>query len=114
MQKKKSEKKSEPREITYQAWLDEGKSRFGSDRKEWKFKCPVCGHVAFAKDWLTAGSDENGIAFSCVGRWLPKCRDAIYGKGKGPCNYSGGGLFQLNPVHIEYDDGSIRQTFEFA
>lgn len=35
--------------------------------------------------------------------------------GGGPCNYTGGGLFQLNPVAVNFGDGDEpRQTFAFA
>ena len=28
------------------AWKTEGERRFGADVRKWKFKCPMCGHVA--------------------------------------------------------------------
>jgi len=40
-------------------------------------------------------------AFSCIGRLETPATDAFSGK-KGPCNYAGGGLFQLNPIYVEY------------
>jgi hypothetical protein len=82
---------------TPEEWYAEGERRFGSDRRAWKFVCPVCGHVAAVNDWLA-------VAFSCVGRWLPEARDAFASKTiPGPCNYAGGGLFRLNPVTVGPD-----------
>lgn len=40
-----------------------------------------------------AEAPESAIAFSCIGRWL-KTRFEAFTKGKSPCNYAGGGLFQ--------------------
>jgi hypothetical protein len=31
--------------IMYDAWIAELTKRFGEDSKQWKFKCPACGHV---------------------------------------------------------------------
>lgn len=81
-----------------EAWHTEGVRRFGTDELLWRFVCPACGHVA-------------SVAFSCVGRFLKGSREAFGGKGPGPCNYSGGGLFGLNPVSIK---GRVNRVFAFA
>ena len=103
--------------ISQAEWEAQGVSRFGPDRMTWRFVCPSCGHIASVKDWRDAGADEGEVAFSCVGRHRPKPAD-IGGK-PGPCNYAGGGLFKLNPVHIEMTrerDQAIVviSVFEFA
>jgi hypothetical protein len=72
--------------------------RFGKDPMDWAFVCPVCGHRQTLRDYKNAGAPESAVAFSCVGRWTTEQREAIGGKGKGPCNYAGGGLFRFNPV----------------
>lgn len=108
-----SEKETGYRKITYEEWEKEGERRFGKDKMKWQFICPVCKHVALAEDWLKAGASEDTIAFSCIGRYLNPVRDAFSGKGKGPCNYAGGGLFRLNPVIIS-DGKEEHQVFEFA
>lgn len=69
----------------------------------WRFVCPICGHVAKTADWKAAGAGEGSVAFACVGRWLDSARDAFGGTGPGPCNYTGGGLFALNPITVEVD-----------
>lgn len=102
------------RKVTHEEWLAEAKKRFGDDPLKWRFVCPVCKHVASAQDWKDAGADEGAVAFSCVGRWKKGSRDALRGEGDGPCNYAGGGLFRLNPVHVMMPDGTEHQAFEFA
>lgn len=99
--------------MTHEEWLAEGERRFGADVANWRFVCPACGHVAAAADWKRAGASQGEVAFSCVGRRLPTCRDA-FGEGPGPCNYAGGGLFQLNPVHVELAPGRALRVFAFA
>ena len=95
--------------MTRKEWLAAGRKRVGEDQNNWKFKCPVCGHVASVQDYMDAGAPAGAIAFSCIGRWREGSREAISGKGPGPCNYSGGGLFKLNPLEVE---GGM--YFEFA
>jgi hypothetical protein len=100
------------RKVTLEQYLAEGESLYGPNRYKWKFRCPSCGHVAAAEDWRAAGAPENAVAFSCVGRWLPKSEEML-SKAGGPCNYAGGGLFKLNPV-IVTDGEKEHSFFEFA
>lgn len=58
-------------------WFADGTALFGPDPMNWKFVCPVCKHVATARDWKDAGAPEGAVAFSCVGRWLPKSEEGI-------------------------------------
>jgi len=102
------------RRITHTDWLEEGKRRFGKDMYDWKFVCPVCGHVASIRDWKQAGATEGEVAFSCIGRRIEGSKQAFDEKGAGPCTYAGGGLIKLNPVHVVMPDFSTRQCFEFA
>ena len=96
--------------MTKAEWEAEGKKRFGNNQMKWKFKCPSCGHIASVQDYKNAGASENVVAFSCIGRYLKnKPREAFGEKGKGPCNYAGGGLIGLNPIEV---DGV--HYFEFA
>ena len=87
---------------------------------KWRFVCPSCSHVASVGDWYAAGADDNAVAFSCVGRAakpgsdIEKTRaDKAFKNAGGPCNYTGGGLFKLNPVAVE-KDGVTHTMFEFA
>lgn len=106
---------------TLKEWHAEAARRFGNDPDRWRFICPCCKHVASVADWRAAKAPESAIGFSCVGRWVGPKRDAIglnpppglEAAGKGPCNYAGGGLFQLNPVEVEGPEG-VQRMFEFA
>ena len=97
---------------THEEWLAEAKKRFGEDAHNWKFVCPSCGHVASVKDWKEAGAPEGAVAFSCIGRYT-ESKKVLGDKTGGPCNYTGGGLFRLNPVTVE-SDGEKHEVFDFA
>ena len=101
---------------THAEWVAEATRLFGADPMKWRFVCPICKHVATVQDWKDAGASEGSVAFSCIGRFLPECADAFSLTGdtkSGPCNYTGGGLFRLNPVTV-IKDGSEHQVFDFA
>ena len=94
-------------------WVERATELFGRDSNEWKFKCPSCGHVARIIDWRDAGAPDGALAFSCIGRFTGS-RKEIFNKTGGPCNYAGGGLFQLNPVSVIDEDGCEHKVFDFA
>lgn len=104
----------ERRTMTDDEWNAEAVRRFGRSVLDWRFVCPACGHVAAVRDWQAAGAPEGAIAYSCVGRYLPSCREAFGGEGPGPCNYAGGGLFGLNPITVIRSDGKPHDVFAFA
>jgi hypothetical protein len=99
--------------FTLAEWRAEAERRFGEGHKQWAFICPVCKYRTTIADWLAAGAKEGEVAFSCVGRHR-NGRSAFGGKGPGPCDYAGGGLFKLNPITVIVEDGSARQVFAFA
>lgn len=110
-------------QVTYTLaeWRAKAAELFGEDFMKWKFVCPVCRHVASVADWKDAGAPVKSAAFSCVGRWAganPKIAKGDVGpngiEGNGPCNYAGGGLFQLNPVIVVDPDGVEMKAFAFA
>ncbi len=103
---------ADPIRMTLEEWLAEGERRFGPDKPAWRFVCPSCGYVASSREWKDAGAPEGAVAFSCVGRWTGSEQEA-FAKGKGPCNYAGGGLIGLNPVHVE-SGGQVLPVFAFA
>lgn len=100
------------RTITKDEWMTEGQSLFGPNLMDWRFVCPGCGHVASAKDYEAAGAPSGAVGFSCIGRYLPACRDWLSGSGPGPCNYAGGGLFQIHPVGV-IDGETTHPIFAF-
>lgn len=104
--------------MTFEEWIAEGTRRFGADQKDWQFICPSCDHVASVQDWLDAGAPEGAIAFSCIGRYSGDDNDSAskaFKNAGGPCNYTGGGLFALNPILISFGGNTKdRPTFAFA
>lgn len=108
------------RRITILEWLAEGEHLFGSAVDRWRFVCPACGHVATVQDWWDVGAPE-AVGFSCIGRWYGGSRRA-FGEDRtknadasGPCDYSGGGLFRVNPVVVIGELGEKeRHYFDFA
>lgn len=100
------------RNVTKEDFLAEGEKLFGADRMGWRFVCPSCENIVTTKDYQDAGAPEGAIAFSCVGRWLPGTTATLGEKGKGFCNYAGGGLFGLNPVAV-MDGEKEHRVFEF-
>ena len=90
--------------MTHDEFVREGKRRFGEDMMKWKFVCPVCKTVASVEDYIKAGASSGAVGFSCIGRYLSDSQEAFgrkpIEKGK-PCNYSGGGLFGLNPLEVD-------------
>lgn len=104
----------EIRKTTLAEWREEAVKLFGPDELKWQFVCPVCGHVASVADWKAVGASSGEVAFSCVGRHIEGSKPAFEKNGKGPCTYTGGGLFRLNPVEVLCPDGSTIQAFEFA
>jgi hypothetical protein len=110
-----------PQRITsYGSWLRHGESLFGPDRQTWRFVCPSCCHIASIAQWLRSGAPESAVGFSCIGRYPGSgvgpqvAASQAFGRSGGPCNYTGAGLFNLNPVTIEFDDGrEATSSFEF-
>ena len=103
--------------MTHAQWLAEAVRRFGKNPLKWRFVCPVCSTEISVEDYKNAKAPEGAIAFSCIGRYLSMPPRRAFGDGErvdGPCDYTGGGLLQLNPIHVQLDDGTVRQTFEFA
>lgn len=97
-------------------WEAEGARIFGPDRRKWRFECPSCGHVASAQEWRDAGAPEKAVAFACVGRWAgdpQKAADAAFRLAGGPCNYTGDGLVQINPVEVLIPGRPSWQVFAF-
>lgn len=104
---------AETKSYMYEEWLAEGEALFGPDKMKWKFVCPSCGHIATVKDWRDAGAPTGAVAFSCVGRFTGSKRQ-LGDKTGGPCNYTGGGLFKLNPIEVVGSEDEIYTVFDFA
>lgn len=84
------------------------RAAFGPDPSLWRFRCPVCGHVATPEDFRQANADPQRAATECIGR--------VTGKGDpnqgGPCNYAAFGLIRLGDrIH---NDGNVLHVLPFA
>lgn len=99
--------------MTFEEWSADGLRRFGEDRSTWRFVCPACGHVAPASAWAEVDAPDGAFGFACVGRWIEGSSQAFSGE-PGPCTYTGGGLFQYNPIKVTFPDGDTTTFFDFA
>lgn len=85
------------------------------------FRCPVCGTVQSAADFLKAGLKdldevEKYLGFSCVGRFTGAGPFNKYKKGVNPgrgCDWTLGGLFGLQNLEVEHE-GKRYPRFEVA
>lgn len=80
--------------FTQKEWMEEGKKRFGEDIMKWKFKCPMCGHVASIQEFKDAGAEDPNCAYTeCLGRYTGK-GSPQKGDSSG-CNWAAYGLFGI-------------------
>lgn len=104
-------------QITHAEWLAKGEALFGKDYMKWKFKCPSCEYVASIQDYKDAGAPVGACGFSCLGRYKLGKQEAFskeLKKGTAPCNYTGGGLLNINPLPVLTEDGDVQYMFNFA
>lgn len=96
-------------------WKNEGVRRFGKDVKKWKFKCPMCGHIASVQDFIDAGADDaaNVAYVECLGRYTGK-GSPQKGDDSG-CNWAAYGLFGIpnGGIYVSSDNKYIH-IFDFA
>lgn len=107
---------SHHRTLTLEQWRQEAEAKFGSDEHKWAFVCPSCGHVQKVEDFKPfkdAGANEETAFRNCIGRYDGHMHVWI-GTRPGPCNYTSGGLFNLNPVTVTTPEGKNIRVFEFA
>ncbi len=108
------EEETEIKTMTKEEWVLEGEKLFGLDMFDWKFVCPSCGHVQSVRDFETYkndGTTPSTAYFNCIGRYSGFMHVSI-GTKPGPCNYTSGGLFNLNTI-IVIDDGVGHSVFDF-
>ena len=101
-----------PKPIPVEEWRAEARRRFGQDAMKWRFVCPSCGHVQTPEDFKKAGAPSSAVGYSCIGRWDGHMHVTM-GTKPGPCNYTGGGLFNINPIPVVVD-GKTVWAFAFA
>lgn len=101
---------------TLEEWQEEAKKLFGEDPRQWKFKCPACGHVSSVQDFLDAGGETNDAYQMCIGRVNGKGENGMKGIDKGfGCNWAAFGLFgNLGKGRTVVVDGKETDVFDFA
>ena len=100
---------------TQEEWEEEGEKLFGPDRMKWKFVCPACGNVQTVEDfrkYKDQGATPNTAYLKCIGRYDGHM-DVDMGSKKPPCNYTSGGLLNINPVCVVTPEGEEIHVFEF-
>lgn len=88
--------------MTRDEWLQKGKELFGEDMLKWRFVCPSCSHVQTPEDfrpYSEQGVTPDTAYMNCIGRYDGH-GDVPILSGQGPCNYTSGGLFNLNPIKV--------------
>ena len=96
-------------------WQDEAVRRFGPDYLKWKFRCPMCGHVASIQDFKDVGADSPNVAYQeCIGRYTGK-GSPKEGDSSG-CNWAAYGLFGIPREHdiVVADDGTEVHVYPMA
>ena len=82
-------------------------------------KCPMCGTLQNALDFIAAGAGKDWddvsryIGFSCVGRFTGAGSPRKEPDGQ-PCNWSLGGLFKTHRMVVVTPDGIEHPHFELA
>lgn len=103
------------KEQTLQEWLQEGKTIFGNDFKNWWFVCPSCGHIASIQDFIDLGYDGNLAYQECIGRVNGNRKQFNKDNAKG-CDWAAYGLFGTcgkGRVVIN-ENGKKVEVFDFA
>jgi hypothetical protein len=92
--------------LTLEEWFAKAVKLYGSDKKNWKFKCPNCGQTQSLNDFLenSVSKPDEKFYFSCIGRWV---------KDRG-CDWTLGGLLKIHSVEVISKEGKKVPVFEFA
>lgn len=78
--------------VTLDEWMAEGQRLFGEDRLDWRFRCPMCGHIQTGRQFQDAGKDPHRAYFNCASR---------FGLGgKKNCKWTTGGLLAIGGRYV--------------
>lgn len=104
----------EQRTLTQREWVGEAGLRFnGANVLNWRFRCPMCGHVAKVRELKERGQPTHQLlGQECLGRYTGA--RSYPGAGPGPCDYTCVGLINLAPITVVLPDGSRMATFAYA
>jgi len=93
--------------ISLEEWKKRGEEKFKtSDIKQFKFKCPSCGGIQSAQDFIDAKIEgaSDKFFFSCIGRWV---------KDRG-CDWTLGGFLTIHKTEVTNSEGKNIPVFEYA
>ena len=99
-------------------WLAEGRELFGRDILKWKFRCPMCEHVASVQDFKDAGAEDPNDSFQeCIGRYRGAGAPGAPDGNPDGCNWAAYGLFGIPNDKgrlVMAEDGKVLEVFDFA
>lgn len=104
----------ETQPLTLAEWLALGEKLFGPEKLEWRFVCPACKHVQKPIDfrpYKEQGVTAETAYMNCIGRYDGHGSNDMF-SGKQPCNYTSGGLLNLNPLSVSSGEETFR-VFDF-
>lgn len=97
-------------------WKAEGERRFGKDLMKWKFRCPMCGHVAAVQEFADLGAKDpaNSAYEECLGRYTGK-GSPKEGDCSG-CNWAAYGLLGIpkGGTYVFTGEDTGAHIFDFA
>lgn len=109
---------TEKEAIPVKDWLAEGRRLFGEDIMNWRFCCPMCGHVAAVRDFKDAGADDpNDALQECIGRYKGAGSPGSPDGNPNGCNWAAYGLFGIPNEKgrlVMADNGEVFEVFDFA
>ena len=113
---------AEQEAIPVKEWLGEGRELFGRDIMKWKFRCPMCGHVASVQDFKDAGAEDPNDSFQesfqeCIGRYRGAGSPGAPDGNPNGCNWAAYGLFGIPNDKgrlVMAKNGKVREVFDFA
>jgi len=105
---------------TQAEWMAKGERLFGKDQIQWRFKCPICGHIQTAEDfreYKNHGATPSSAYCKCIGRFNGNGRRDFGTEADSEdtvgCDYASFGLIHLGETVLA-DDGEITHVFPFA
>ena len=99
--------------IHIQKWLEMGTLIYGKNRYKWKFKCPKCGKVQTAQDFITYIDDVD----ECFIKAGHHCLSRYSRKTDVNCFWTLDGVYKIHKVELIVPEGTkehIMPVFEFA
>jgi hypothetical protein len=94
-------------------WLANGKAKFGPNRNNWQFVCPICGNRQTSADFLPyrrAGAKSDSVYSQCIGRFNGRKDDpSLPG-----CLFSVSSQPDAAPVEVKFGEGHSMLAMEFA